>query len=270
MRISLSFVTALLISVLSPSVQAQWVKTSTTDDTTNYLSTQPVIYQGHIAHTQMLTDMKQSEVLGDVSDPSEKSSRSFVSDIEFECFNRAARITSAKAYSDAMGKGDITVNSEDDTNNPLSAYWHDIREWGVTKEFAQACRSIPMTVFNHQPERLWIEIEEPERRAETPLADQTFYLDLNSKIRKEDIVRISQLVNLNESLLTNDKTAWMSAVLKLEVECKQRAIRDMKISIHPDRMAAQKSLISSMGTKEWLAVEQNSVQEEIFKIACEN
>jgi hypothetical protein len=44
----------------------------------------------------------------------------------------------------------------------------------------------------------------------------------------------------------------------------------MKISIHPDRMASQKALISSMGTKEWLAIEKESVKEEMFNIACDN
>lgn len=270
MQKSLKLILALALGIISLPAQSQWIKTSSAEDTTSYLSTQPVIYQGHIARTKMLTDLQQAEVLNEASDPNEKPSRSFVSDVEFECFHRAARITSAKAYSDAMGKGQVTVNSADDTSNPLSAYWHDIRDWGMTKEFVQACRSIPMTVFNHQPERLWMEIEEPERRAETPVSDQTYYLDLNSKIRKDDIVKLSQLVNLNEALLSNEITAWMSAVLKLEIECKQRAIRDMKISIHPDRMASQKELISSKGTKEWLAVEKDTVQEEIFKIACEN
>lgn len=270
MQISLTLITALALGALSLPAHAQWVRTSSAQDTTSYLSTQPVIYQGHIARTKMLTDLEKAEIINEASDPNEKPSRSFVSDVEFECFNRAARITSAKAYSDAMGKGEVTVDAVDDTSNPLSAYWHDIRDWGMTKEFAHACRSIPMSVFNHQPERIWMEIEEPERRAETPVSDQTYYLDLNSKIRKDDIVKLSQLVNLNEALLSNERTAWMSAVLKLEIECKQRAIRDMKISIHPDRMASQKALISSKGTKEWLAVEKDTVQEEIFKIACEN
>jgi len=270
MRHSLLCITALTIFIASPCVQAQWVKTSSTEDTTSYLSTKPLIYQGPIARIQMLTDLKQLESLGDPVDPNEKPTRSFVSEVEFECFNRAARITSAKAYSEKMGKGDVTVNSEDDTSNPLSAYWHDIREWGMSKEFAYACKSIPMTFFNQPSERLWLEIEEPERRAETPPSVQTAYVDLNSKIRKEDVVKISQLVNLDESYLTNDRTTWMSALLKLEVECKHRAIREMKLSIHPDRMAAQKALISSMGTKEWLAVEKESVKEEIYKIACDN
>ncbi len=270
MQIRLKLFGAVACAALTLPVQAQWLKTSSAEDTTSYLSTKPVIYQGRIARTQMLTDMKQPEVLNEAQDPSEKPSRSFVSDVEFECFNRAARITSAKAYSDAMGKGEITVNTEDDTNNPRSDYWHDVRDWGMTKEFAHACRAIPMTFFNYPPERLWLEIEETERRAETPPAEQTYYLDLNSKIRKNDIVRISQLVNLNEAYLTRERVTWMSAVLKLEVECKQRAIRDMLISIHPDRLASQKAMISGAGNREWLAVEKNSLYEETFKIACED
>lgn len=266
----LASLAALLLLTTTPLAQAQWHKTSSSDDSTSYVSTKPIIYQGPIARTHLLTDLKQPEVLGDPTDPNEKPSKSFVSEVEFECFNRAARITSAKAYSEQMGKGEITVNSEDDTTNPLSAYWHDVQEWAMSKEYAHACKSIPMFAFNHPPERIWLEIEESERRAETPVYEQTVYLDLNSKIRKNDIVKIAQLINLNEALLTNEKTTWMSAVLKLEVECKERAIRDMKISIHPDRMASQKALISAMGTKEWIAVEKDSIKEEIFNIACEN
>lgn len=270
MRKSFEVLSALILLTITALAQAQWTKTSAAEDSTSYLSTKPIIYQGRIARTQMLTDLKQPEVLANPADLTEKPSRSFISEVEFECFNRAARITSAKAYSDQMGKGEVTINSEDDTTSPLSAYWHDVREWAMSKEYAHACKSIPMDIFYNQPERIWIELEDPERRAEIPVADQTVYLDLNSKIRKNDIVRIAQLVNLNESLLTNDKTTWMSAVLKLEVECKERAIRDMKISIHPDRMASQKALISGMGTKEWMSVEKDPVREEIFNIACEN
>ena len=105
MQISLTLMMAIALGTLSPSAQAQWLRTSSAEDTTSYISTKPIIYQGPIARTQMLTDMKQPEVLNYASDPDEKPSRSFVSDVEFECFNRAARITSAKAYSDAMGKG---------------------------------------------------------------------------------------------------------------------------------------------------------------------
>ncbi len=270
MRNLLSCITAFIMLTAPLRAQAQWVKTSSSDDEVSYLSTKPIIYQGNIARIQLLTDLKEPEVLGDLIDPKEKPSQSFVSQVEFECFKRAARITSAKAYSGKMGQGDVTVNSEDDTSNPLSAYWHDVRDWGMSKEFAYACKAIPMTFFNQPPERIWLEIEEPERRAETPPAAQIVYLDLNSKIRREDVVKIVQRVNMEESALSNDSTASMSAVLKLEIECKQRAIRDMKISIHPDRMASQKAIISSMGTKEWLAVEPDSVKEEIFKIACEN
>ena len=270
MRNLFAILAALFIWTTTPLAQAQWVKTSSSDDATSYVSTRPIVYQGHIARTHLLIDLKQPEVLVDPTDLTEKPSRSFVSEVEFECFNRAARITSAKAYSEQMGQGKVTVNSADDTTNPLSAYWHDVREWAMTKEYAHACKSIPMFFFNHQPERIWLEIEESERRAETPVYEQTIYLDLNSKIRKNDVVKIAQLINLNETLLTNDKTTWMSAILKLEVECKERAIRDMKISIHPDRMGSQKALISGMGSKEWIAVEKDSIKEEIFNIACEN
>ena len=270
MHISLSWIAALTIAVSSLPVHAQWVKTTSSQEATSYISTQPIMYKGRIARTQLLTDMKEPEVINETANPSEKPSRSFVLDIEFDCFNRAARIKSATAYSDAMGKGEVTVDEQDNPGNPLSDYWNDIREWGLSKEFSSACRSIPVTVFNRPPERIWLEIDAPQRSAETPPDDQTIYLDLNSKVRKDAVVRISQLVNLNEALLTNDSTAWMSAVLKLEFECKRGAMRDMKISIHPDRMAEQQAIVSGMGTKEWLAVEPNSNQEEMFKVACEN
>ncbi|MDO8693737.1 MAG: hypothetical protein Q7J51_06530 [Sheuella sp.] len=270
MRNLFASLAALLLLTTTPLVQAQWVQTSTSDDATSYVSTKPIIYQGHIARTHVLIDLKQPEVLVDPTDLTERPSKSFVSEVEFECFNRAARITSAKAYSEQMGQGEVTVNSADDTINPLSAYWQDVREWAMSKEYAHTCKSIPILFFNHQPERIWLEVEESERRAETPVIEQTIYLDLNSKIRKNDVVKIAQLINLNETLLTNDKTTWMSAILKLEVECKERAIRDMKISIHPDRMASQKALISGVGSKEWIAVEKDSIKEEIFNIACEN
>lgn len=249
---------------------AQWLKTSSTQETTSYLSTKPYIYQGHIARTSLLVDLKEPELLGDSTDSKQKPSHSFISDIEFECFKRAARITSSKAYAKAMGEGEVTVDSADDTSNPLSAYWHDVREWGLTKEFARTCKSIPMFFYNHPPERLWLEIEDTERRAEMPEPEQTVYLDLNSKVKKDDIVKIAQLVNLNEALLTNDKTGWMSAVLKLEIECQAKAIRDMKISIHPDRMASQNPIAISLGTRQWLRVENQAISEEIYKIACEN
>ena len=56
-------IAALTILIVSPCVQAQWVKTSSAEDTTSYLSTKPIIYQGLVARIQMLTDLKEPETL---------------------------------------------------------------------------------------------------------------------------------------------------------------------------------------------------------------
>jgi len=110
----------------------------------------------------------------------------------------------------------------------------------------------------------WTELEG------TPDAGVTVYADIG-KIRNKGMSRVKMrhLLNFQNKEITGSGKTYLSRKELVEYNCDEEHYRVLAFSLHTGSMGSGKVVSFSSDTKQWQPVESITLEETLWKVACD-
>ena len=125
----------------------------------------------------------------------------------------------------------------------------------------KATLSLLLAVVSNNAAAEWVKVADTEVAA--------IYTDPAAVRKTENTVQIWVLFDLKSAVAVPESTPFMSSKAQYEYDCKEDRVRGHFYTLHAASMAGGEVVGKNYGPTDWMPVASDSLNQALWKIACE-